>query len=168
MLEQEPRTIPLPGRKASSSSARSSTRGTIVILASAASLGGFQGVGPYISAKHAVIGLVRTAGKVIFRIIRTQTDIFFVALENGPHGIRINAVSPSYVSGPMMNKYLDEAPAVKEGIMSDLPLGRLVDPEEVADAIAFLCSGLSSYINGHNLVVDGGASVALAKGQYSV
>lgn len=88
------------------------------------------------------------------------------ALENARQGIRINAVSPSYVAGPMIDRLLEGAPAIKEGMLSDLPLGRLADPEEVADSVVFLCSGMSSYINGHVLVVDGGASASLAKGAF--
>ena len=66
----------------------------------------------------------------------------------------------------MTDKYFEDQPAAKAEMLSVLPLGRLADPEEVADTVAFLCSGLSSYINGHTLVVDGGALVSLIKGQY--
>lgn len=66
----------------------------------------------------------------------------------------------------MIDKLLEEAPAIKDGMLGDLPLGRLADPEEVADTVTFLCSGLSSYINGHTLIIDGGASCALSKGAY--
>jgi len=124
---------------------RPGARGTIVMLTSLASEGAFLGVGHYISAKHAVKGMVQTA-----------------ALENAARGIRVNAVAPSYVSGPMMNEFLEASPEVKKSMLGDLPMGRLVGPGEVADAVAFLASSASSYVNGHTLVVDGGASLALS------
>lgn len=89
------------------------------------------------------------------------------AIENARKGIRINAVAPSYVSGPMMNRFLDEAPGLKVSMLGDLAMGRLVDPEEVADAVVFLASTSASYVNGHTLVVDGGASLQLANTPFS-
>lgn len=62
MLAQEPRTITLPGRQRSTTG-RSEIRGTIVIVASLASEGGYMGVSPYVAAKHAVKGLVQTCGQ---------------------------------------------------------------------------------------------------------
>jgi 3-oxoacyl-[acyl-carrier protein] reductase len=124
---------------------RPGARGKIVMLTSLASEGAFLGVGHYISAKHAVKGMVQTA-----------------ALENAARSIFVNAVAPSYVSGPMMNEFLEASPEVKKSMLGDLPMGRLVGPGEVADAVAFLASSASSYVNGHTLVVDGGASLALS------
>ncbi|KAK1145275.1 putative PKS/NRPS-like protein biosynthetic cluster [Aspergillus melleus] len=134
MADQEP----VPTR-------RTHTRGSIVLVTSLASEGAFLGVGNYIAAKHAVRGLVQTA-----------------ALENAKEGIRVNAVAPSYVSGPMMDQFLEQAPAVKAVMLGDLPMRRLADPEEVADAVVFLASQAASYINGHTLVVDGGSSLQLS------
>jgi len=62
----------------------------------------------------------------------------------------------------MINKYLEEVPALKTIMLGDLAIGRFVDPEEVADAVAFLTSASASYINGHTLTVDGGSSLHLA------
>lgn len=124
---------------------RPPVRGAIVMLTSLASEGAFPGVGNYVSAKHAVKGMVQTA-----------------AIENAARGIRVNAVAPSYVSGPMMDQFLEASPEVKKTMLGDLPMGRLVGPGEVADAVAFLASPASSYVNGHTLVVDGGASLALS------
>ena len=84
------------------------------------------------------------------------------AIENARQSIRINAVAPAYVSGPMMNKFLEDNPTLKATLLGDLAMGRLVDPEEVADAVAFLVSASASYINGHTLTIDGGSSLQLA------
>lgn len=89
------------------------------------------------------------------------------AIENASRSIRINAVAPSYVSGLMMNKFLDEAPEIKASMLGDLAMRRLVDPEEVADAVVFLASTSASYVNGHTLVVDGGSSLQLANKPFS-
>lgn len=62
----------------------------------------------------------------------------------------------------MMDTFLEQSPPLKKQLLGDLPMGRLVDPEEVAHAVLFLSSPSSSYVNGHTLVVDGGASLQLA------
>jgi NAD(P)-dependent dehydrogenase (short-subunit alcohol dehydrogenase family) len=87
--------------------------------------------------------------------------MFTSALENARKGIRVNAVAP-YVSGGMMDTFLAQSPSLREHILGDLAMGRLADPEEVADAVVFLSSPSASYINGHTLVVDGGSSLQLA------
>jgi NAD(P)-dependent dehydrogenase (short-subunit alcohol dehydrogenase family) len=140
MDSQEPSILAHP-----TSVARHPARGAIVMLTSLASEGAFRGVGSYIAAKHAVKGMVQTA-----------------AIENAGKGIRVNAVAPCYVSGPMMDQFLEASPGVKKAMLGDLPMGRMVLPDEVADAVVFLASPASSYINGHTLVVDGGASLALS------
>ena len=89
------------------------------------------------------------------------------ALENARKHIRVNAVAPSYVSGPMINKFLDDAPEMKANMLGDLANGRLVDPEEIADAVVFLASASASCINGHTLVFSGGSSVQLANTPFS-
>ncbi|KAI0021212.1 short-chain dehydrogenase/reductase SDR [Xylariomycetidae sp. FL0641] len=139
MDRQEPATL------TTTTDERPPSRGVIVMLTSLASEGAFLGVGNYIAAKHAVKGMVQTA-----------------AIENASRGIRVNAVAPSYVSGPMIDQFLEASPEVRKVLLGDLPMGRLVKPGEVADAVAFLASPLSSYVNGHTLVVDGGASLALS------
>ncbi|KAL8823889.1 MAG: hypothetical protein Q9191_005467 [Dirinaria sp. TL-2023a] len=149
MLQQEPRSMPITGRSTKTLS-RHMSRGSVVILTSLASEGAVLGVGNYIAAKHAVKGLVQTA-----------------AIENARKSIRINAVAPSYVSGPMMDKFMDDVPGLRDAMESSLALGRLADPGEVADAVAFLCSASASYINGHTLVLDGGSSLQLANTPFS-
>jgi NAD(P)-dependent dehydrogenase (short-subunit alcohol dehydrogenase family) len=78
------------------------------------------------------------------------------ALEYGPHGIRVNAVSPGLISRPGLEE------AWPEGVNSWIdraPLGRLGTPEDVGDACVFLASDLSRFITGQNLAVDGGMGV---------
>lgn len=66
-----------------------------------------------------------------------------------------------------MDEFLDGAPAVKDVMLGDLPMRRLANPEEVADASVFLASQAASYINGHTLVVDGGSSLQLSNQPFS-
>ncbi|PYH84785.1 NAD(P)-binding protein [Aspergillus uvarum CBS 121591] len=138
MTSQEPIELITPR------SQRRPTRGSIVILTSLAAEGAFLGVGNYVAAKHAVKGLVQTAGKLPPSIISRQRD---------PNQHR---------GGPMMEQFLDQAPAVKAAMLGDLPMRRLAGPEEVADAVWFLASPAASYVNGHTLVVDGGSSLQLS------
>jgi NAD(P)-dependent dehydrogenase (short-subunit alcohol dehydrogenase family) len=147
--------------------AEQDVKGSVVLLTSLASEGAFIGVGNYTAAKFAVKGLVQTAGRYSLIFSWDFITELFVALENASQGIRINAVAPSYVSGGMMDTFLEQSPPLKKQMLGDLPMGRLVDPEEVADAVLFLASPSSSYINGHTLVVDGGASLQLANTPFS-
>ncbi|OTA98194.1 hypothetical protein M426DRAFT_326175 [Hypoxylon sp. CI-4A] len=130
---------------------RPAYKGAIVILTSVASISAIGKSGQYIMAKHAVKGMVETA-----------------ALENAPRGIRINAVAPTYVEGRMISTYMDTDPVFKKNIIGDLPMGRLVQPAEVADAVAFLASPASSYVNGHTLVLDGGALLPMTNSPFGV
>ncbi len=75
------------------------------------------------------------------------------ALELGPHGIRVNAVSPGLVRRPRLE---DDWPDGVRRWLAKVPLGRLVEPGDVADAVLFLVSPLARYVTGVNLVVDGG------------
>ena len=85
------------------------------------------------------------------------------AIELGPKGIRANAVAPGLVMTPRVSAYLNEAE--KERGAKNAPLRRSAFPADIASAILFLCSGLSSYITGQTIVVDGGVS---AKFGYSL
>jgi NAD(P)-dependent dehydrogenase (short-subunit alcohol dehydrogenase family) len=84
-----------------------------------------------------------------------------MACELGPHGIRVNAVSPGSID--VTARQLSSVPESQGGysgraqsIISFIPQGRLGQPNNIADAVLFLASDAASYINGHNLVVDGG------------
>jgi NAD(P)-dependent dehydrogenase (short-subunit alcohol dehydrogenase family) len=112
--------------------------GAIVNASSVAGLVGFSGRGDYVAAKHAVIGLTRTA-----------------ALEYAQQGIRVNAVCPGFVMTPLLDGVLRREPERLARMVAAEPVGRLGQPEEVAAAVLWLCSDDASFITGHPLVVDG-------------
>ena len=113
--------------------------GTIVNCSSVCGLIGIPGQGDYHASKHGVIGLTRTA-----------------AMEYAARGIRINAVCPGTIDTPLVQKILRADPGAMEGILRNQPIGRLGRPDEVADAVLWLCSSGSSLVVGHALAVDGG------------
>jgi NAD(P)-dependent dehydrogenase (short-subunit alcohol dehydrogenase family) len=113
--------------------------GAIVNTASAAGLMGFAQLPAYVAAKHAVIGLTKS-----------------VALEHARHGIRVNAVCPGSVRTPMLEAFAGSAEAV-ESMGSVSPIGRVAAPEEIAEAIVWLCSARASYVTGVAVPIDGGA-----------
>lgn len=76
------------------------------------------------------------------------------ALEWGPHGIRVNAVSPGVTMTPM-NKGIDRVPGLREAYLERIPMNRMAEPREMADAALFLASRCAGYISGINLQVDG-------------
>lgn len=113
--------------------------GAVVNTSSLAGLRGRPHIGAYAASKHGVVGLTRSA-----------------ALEYAGEGVRVNAVCPGAVDTPALRSLRgDELDEQREQI----PLGRLADPEDVAGAVAWLCSADASYVTGHALVVDGGKSV---------
>ena len=84
-----------------------------------------------------------------------------LALEWGKYGIRVNAVSPTVVLTELGRRVWDNPKG--EEVKKILPSGRFVEPDEVAGAIAFLCSDAAAMITGHNLMVDGGACTVVTK-----
>jgi NAD(P)-dependent dehydrogenase (short-subunit alcohol dehydrogenase family) len=78
-----------------------------------------------------------------------------LALEWAPHGIRVNAVAPAFTRTALVKPLLADN-AMADAIIAATPLGRLVEPEEVANAIVFLASDAAAMITGHTLPVDGG------------
>ena len=78
-----------------------------------------------------------------------------LALEWAEEGVRVNAVAPAFVRTPLTEALLSD-PALARAVLENTPLGRLVEPEEVAAAIVFLASDAASMITGHTLPVDGG------------
>jgi len=114
-------------------------KGAIVNNASVAGLKPVRSSPAYAAAKHAVIGLTKSA-----------------ALEYADKGVRINAVCPGWVRTAPVEEALKRDPSVEERILEDEPIGRIGSPNEVADAVLWLCSGASSFVLGEALVVDGG------------
>ncbi|GAJ05966.1 unnamed protein product, partial [marine sediment metagenome] len=114
--------------------------GAIVNMASVIGLVGLKGSSVYTASKGGVVQLTRTA-----------------ALEYARSGIRINALCPSFIATPMNKRLLANEPELEKKIKTILhPVGRLGEPEEVAEAVIWLCSDRASFVTGHPLVVDGG------------
>jgi NAD(P)-dependent dehydrogenase (short-subunit alcohol dehydrogenase family) len=77
----------------------------------------------------------------------------------GPHGIRINAICPSYVAIPILVQYLSQVPDSPLAVeVARTPLKRMATLEEIADSIVVLASPMSSFMQGASLVVDGGCT----------
>jgi NAD(P)-dependent dehydrogenase (short-subunit alcohol dehydrogenase family) len=111
--------------------------GAIVNTASGAGLVGYPGQSPYVSSKHGVLGLTKSA-----------------ALEYGRRGIRINAVCPGTALTPMVEAVI--AQGLEEHLVALHPIGRIGTAEEIANAVLWLCSDDASFVLGHALSVDGG------------
>jgi len=79
------------------------------------------------------------------------------AVENARTGIRINAVCPGSVDTPLLRTAMDAAPQLKKMILAGQPGGRLGEPEEIAEAVVWLCSDRSSFVSGASLAVDAAA-----------
>lgn len=116
--------------------------GAIVNNSSVAGLVGFQGSPAYVASKHGVVGLTKTA-----------------ALEYSKEGIRVNAVCPGVIKTAMVDRVIAGNPETEKQLMAMEPIGRLGTPEEIAEAVLWLCSDAASFVTGHCLVVDGGFTV---------
>ncbi len=115
------------------------SKGAIVNMASVAGLcGGRLGVA-YYASKHGVVGLTKAA-----------------AMEYADKGVRINAVAPAVIQTPMAERAFFHDPAITTRVIGMHPIGRIGTPEEVANAVVWLCSKGASFITGHTLPVDGG------------
>lgn len=133
--------------------------GAIVNTASVYGLVGARKVAPYVASKHAIVGLTKSA-----------------ALENVRKGIRINAVCPGLIDTEMIERavggltadaaasrarrLLNPRRSIARAVLkSRQPAGRMGTPEEVAEAVVWLCSDRSGFVTGHALVLDGGMVV---------
>ncbi len=114
------------------------TGGSIVNTASGAGLVGYPGQSPYVSSKHGVLGLTKSA-----------------ALEYGRQGVRVNAVCPGTVLTPMVEA-ATQMPGLEEQLVALHPIGRIGTPEEIAAAVMFMASAEASFVTGANLAVSGG------------
>ncbi len=117
--------------------------GSIVNTASIAGLVGGKNLSAYVAAKHGVVGLTKSA-----------------ALEYATKKIRVNAVCPGAIKTPMMERLIEEKPAMAAAMMATEPVGRFGEPEEIGRAAAWLCSGQASFVTGHAMPVDGGIVAA--------
>lgn len=117
--------------------------GAIVNVASTAALIAAPQLGVYAAAKAGVVALTRTA-----------------AVEFGRQGIRCNAVCPGPFNTPMTATAAAEDPSVGEYFANLVPMGRMGEPEEIAEALLYLASARSSYVNGVALPVEGGQTAA--------
>jgi NAD(P)-dependent dehydrogenase (short-subunit alcohol dehydrogenase family) len=113
--------------------------GAIVNTSSVAGLVGFEGICAYVAAKHGVVGLTRTA-----------------ALEYAGSGIRVNAVCPGVIKTPMIDRATGGSAEAQEQFAAIEPVGRMGTPEEIAEAIVWLCSDAASFVTGVPMPVDGG------------
>jgi NAD(P)-dependent dehydrogenase (short-subunit alcohol dehydrogenase family) len=126
---------------------RSRGSGAVVTVASTAGRVGVPYTTAYSASKHAVVGLTRA-----------------VASEVAGTGVRVNAVCPTFVRTDMTERTIANivertgrsAEQAEAALAAAAPLGRLLEPEEVADAIAFLASPAAGAINGQAVVIDGG------------
>jgi NAD(P)-dependent dehydrogenase (short-subunit alcohol dehydrogenase family) len=115
--------------------------GAIVNTASSAGVTAIANVAVYTASKHGVVGLTKAT-----------------ALELAKSNIRVNAVAPGPVNTGLLQRMVGGH--VDLSVIADaVPMGRISEPEETAQAILWLCSDAASYISGHTLVVDGGLTV---------
>lgn len=117
--------------------------GAIVNTASEAALKGSAADAVYTASKHAIAGLTKTA-----------------ALECARRGVRVNAVCPGVILTGMMEAVAETNPAGYEKAKRLMPIGRYGHPDEIAEAVLWLCSDASSLVTGHLMAVDGGWSVS--------
>ena len=98
-------------------------------------------VGSYVASKHGVVGLTRTA-----------------AIDYAKDNIRINAVCPGCVHTGQVERVTRGDPQELERLRQSQPIGRMGTKDEIASAVLFLCSAEASFITGHAMAVDGGAT----------
>jgi NAD(P)-dependent dehydrogenase (short-subunit alcohol dehydrogenase family) len=113
--------------------------GAIVNMSSGAGVMGIPQKSIYAASKHAVLGLTKSA-----------------ALEYAKSGIRINAIAPGSVDSDTFKQVAGDNKQYLDSLKSMHPVGRIGDPEEIANAVVWLLSDKASFVLGHTLLVDGG------------
>jgi len=116
--------------------------GAIVNNSSLAGKVGVPGRTPYVAAKHAILGITKSA-----------------AADYASQGIRINAVCPGTIETPMVNEMVDSGDLKREDSINAAPINRLGKASEVADAAVWLCGEESTYVIGQSIAVDGGYTI---------
>jgi NAD(P)-dependent dehydrogenase (short-subunit alcohol dehydrogenase family) len=114
-------------------------RASIVNMSSISGLSGHLADCAYAGSKHGVIGVTKSA-----------------AVELARKGIRINCICPGPIRTNLYTKVVDAWPGIEPATLERVPMGRVAEPEEVAEAVVWLCSDAASYITGIFLPVDGG------------
>ena len=137
---------PFLGLKAAIPAIRKRGGGSIVITSSVAGIRGAANVTPYVTSKHAVIGMMKSAAR-----------------ECAPMNIRVNTVNPSPVETRMMRSLEEgfapgDAAAARERMRANIPLGRYAEPEDIAKLMLFLASDDSNFITGSVYMADGGST----------
>lgn len=117
--------------------------GKIVNISSIAGVRGLPKSAPYSAAKHGVIGLTKA-----------------VASEYVRQNIRINAVCPVYTKSAMVDELISVAPNMGERLRQVIPMGRFGQPEEIAQAILWLCSDANAFCTGQAIHMDGGLTAS--------
>ena len=124
---------------------RKAKKGSIVNIASIHARMSFPKFFPYAAAKSGVIGLTRN-----------------LALDEGMHNIRTNAVSPGYTLTPLLESWFQSVPEKRKESMAVQPLGRMAQTSEIAKVVTFLLSADASFVNGADWIVDGGLHARFA------
>jgi NAD(P)-dependent dehydrogenase (short-subunit alcohol dehydrogenase family) len=117
-------------------------QGSVVLISSIAGLRGNKAIGLYGLSKAAIAQLARN-----------------LAVEWGPQGVRCNALSPGLIRTPLATRLLNDEQFMQKRLQMT-PLRRVGEPQEVAGAVVFLASQAGGFVNGHNLVVDGGTTIS--------
>lgn len=120
---------------------KASPHGRIILIGSVMSSFGEAGMAAYSASKHAVLGMAKS-----------------VAAEVGAHGITVNCIQPGAIDTPMTAPAFSAMPEFRQRWIDKAALGRLGQPEDIADVAAFLASDNARFMSGHGLFVDGGAT----------
>jgi gluconate 5-dehydrogenase len=118
------------------------SHGSIIFIASMASLFGIPNVVAYSAAKSAYLGMVRV-----------------LANEMSPRGVRVNAIAPGWIETDMVRQSMAGDPVRRQRVLSRTPMGRFGETNDIGTAAVYLCSPAAKFVTGVVLPVDGGASI---------